>query len=72
VSDRFHSLTVVLEQDIRDDDAESLMDGIRMMRGVLWVTGEVACPVSCMAEERARADLGKKLLAIVYPKLGNS
>ena len=68
MTDRFHSLTVVLEKDMRDDDAQGLMDAIRCMRGVFSVTGKVADLDSHMAEDRARHELGAKLLALVYPK----
>ena len=67
MSDRFHTLTVVLERDIRSDDAEQLLAAIRMMRGVMSVTGIVADFNSHMAEERARTELGKKLLELVHP-----
>lgn len=67
MTDRFHSLTVVLEKDIRSDDAEGLIQAIRHMRGVLSVTGRVSDPDSHMAEERARRELGQKLWEILYP-----
>ena len=68
MTDRYHSLTVVLEQDIRTDDAEGLIDTIKRLRGVLSVTGEVADLDSHMAEDRARRELGQKLWEILYPK----
>jgi hypothetical protein len=68
MTDRFNTLTVVLEEDTRVDDAEGLIQAIRRMRGVLSVSGNVASPESWMAEERARAELGKKILDVVYPK----
>lgn len=68
MTDRFHSLTVVLEQDIRSDDAENLMQAIKMMKSVINVRGNVSDPESYMAEERARYNLGRKLLGIVFPK----
>lgn len=68
MTDRFHSLQVALDQDMREDDAQALMDAIRMMRGVVAVSGAVAGPDSWMAEERARQDLGRKLWEILYPK----
>jgi hypothetical protein len=37
MTDRLHSLTVILETDMRDDDCEPLMDAIRRLRGVLKV-----------------------------------
>lgn len=68
MTDRYHSLTVVLAQDIRDDDAEALMSAIKQLRGVLTVTGKVADLDSHMAHERARADLGEKIWTVLYPK----
>ena len=63
MTDRFNTLTVVLEKDTRDDDAESLLQAIRHMRGVLSVSGNVAEPTHYMAEERARSDLRAKIWA---------
>ncbi len=68
MTDRFHSLTVILEKDMRDDDCESLINAIKMLRGVIKVNPIVSDPTSWMAEERARRELGQKLLEIVFPK----
>ena len=67
MTDRYHALTVVLDHDIRNDDAERLMDSIKMLRGVLSVAGDVADMNTYTAIERARHDLGRKLVEIVYP-----
>jgi len=67
MTDRFHSLTVVLERNSRDDDVQPIVDAIGMVKGVLSVKGNVADSTSHMAQERARLSLGKKLLTIVYP-----
>ncbi len=68
MTDRFNTLTVVLEKDIRDDDTEGLIEAIRRLRGVLNVAGNIADSNSWMAEERARYDLGQKLLEVLYLK----
>jgi hypothetical protein len=68
MTDRFHSLTVVLAHDIRDDDAESIMTAIRQLRGVINVSGIVADTNSHMALERARFELADKLWGVLYPK----
>ena len=68
MTDRFNTLTVVLEQPMRDDDAEHLIAAIKQIRGVLDVAGNVADPGEYMAVARARDDLGRKLLDIIYPK----
>jgi len=69
MTDRYHSLTVVLEQDIRADDAEVLLSAIAQLRGVLSVSGNVSDVTAYMAEERARRELGQKLMAVVYPEM---
>jgi hypothetical protein len=67
MSNRYHSLAVVLEKDIRDDDAKQIMTAICQLRGVIQVTGNVADFDSHMAETRARTELGEKILAVIYP-----
>ncbi len=68
MTDRYHALTVILEKDIRDDDAECILNAIKMIKGVINVKPIVSNPTSWMAEERAKRELGQKLLEIVYPK----
>ena len=67
MTDTFHSFTVVLEHDTRDDEARYILNAIKMIKGVQSVTGQVADIDSHMAEVRARNELGKKLLDVVYP-----
>lgn len=68
MTDRYHSLTVVLEKDIRSDDAEAIIEAIKMIRGVLDVTPHVADATSWMAQTRVRRELGEKIWDILYPK----
>lgn len=68
MTDRLNALTVVLETDIREDDAEALIAAIRQLRGVLSVTGTVADIGDHIAQERVRRELGEKLLRVLYPK----
>lgn len=72
MTDRYNALTVVLERDIRDDDAEAILAAMRMIKGVRSVTGNVVDMESHIAEERVRHELGQKLIAIIYPKLGSA
>lgn len=70
MSDRCHSLTVVLEKDLRmEDDAQAVISAIGMIRGVLKVVPEVADGVNFMAEQRARSELGRRMLDVIYPKV---
>ena len=60
MTDRIHTLTVVLEKDMREDDAKALIDAIQQMRNVLSVSGVASCFESRMAEDRARRSREKR------------
>ena len=62
MTDRIHSLNVTLEHDMRDDDAECIMSAIRMIRGVLAVSGNVSDPAFHVAEMRARMHLASRVI----------
>jgi len=68
MTDRFHSLVVVLEQDIREDDAQNLIKAIKLLRGVADVSGAVADLASHTAEVRARTALGQQILDVLFPE----
>ena len=61
MTDRFNSLTVVLERDIREDDAESLMEAIRHLRGVRSVAGNVGNIEEHVARARVLHDVKQRL-----------
>lgn len=63
MTDRFNSLTVVLEADIREDDAQVLLSAISQLRGVLSVSGNVSDLGAHVALMRARHELEQKLWA---------
>ena len=67
MTDRYNALTVVLEKDIRDDDAKALLAAIRQLRGVLSVSGNVADLGDHIAQERVRHDLSEKLWNVLRP-----
>lgn len=68
MTDRIFAYTVVLEKEIRDDDAEAIKNAILMIRGVADVTEHVSNPEIHYAEERIRQEWGKKLWDILYPR----
>jgi len=71
MTDRYHSLLVTLEHDMRTDDAEMLIDAIKALRGVIDVRGNVTDPVSMAAQARARYELLNTItraLAIPEPR----
>ena len=67
MTDRYHSLTVVLADDTRDDDADALIKAIMMMKGVCAVAGNVADATAHMAEARARREYADKLWEVLCP-----
>lgn len=68
MTDRIHSITVVLKDDIRSDDAEELIKAFSLFRGVAGVNGNVTDTGQCVAEARVRLELTEKLWGILYPK----
>ena len=67
MTDRLHSLTVVLETDMRSDDVQYLMSAIRQLRGVADVSGHVTDMNAHIAQVRVRQELGEKLFAVLHP-----
>lgn len=65
MTDRIHSLLIVLEKDIRDDDVQGLANAISQLRGVAGVKMNVADIESQMAETRAKEALRKKLWEVL-------
>lgn len=68
MTDRFYALTVALDKDIREDDAQQLIQAIKMMKGVVDVSGEVSDIGNYVSEARVRAELGRKMFEVLYPK----
>lgn len=68
MSDRFNALTVVLDKDIRSEDAEPLMAAIRQLKGVLSVQGNVSSFETAVAEARVRRQLADALFDVIYER----
>lgn len=67
MTDRYNALTVVLDRDIRSDDAEAIINAIRQIRGVLAVDPHVADMADHVAVARVRAELTEKLWGVLHP-----
>ncbi len=67
MTDRINAITVVLEKDFRDDDCESILTALRMTKGVLSVTPNVANESDHIAELRARQKLHEQLSDVLWP-----
>lgn len=62
MSDRYSNLIVVLESDMRHEDASQIMAAIARLRGVVSVKARIADSISeCVASSRIRAELSDKL-----------
>ena len=61
MTDRVNAFLVVLEQDIRLDDAEPIVDAIRHIKGVLSVTNQIVTSGDWVASQRAKAELTRRL-----------
>lgn len=65
MTDRTRILTVLLDRDYRDDDAQAIKDAINMVRGVVKVDHIVRDMGDNMAVETAKLELTKKILEIL-------
>lgn len=63
--DRHIAYTVVLEEPVRSDDAQHIIDAIKMVKGVAEVTPVVCDPMGYWARSSARRDIMSKLLKLV-------
>ena len=61
MTDRHSGYIVVLENNFRDDDAEAILNALRMVKGVLSVEPIVADPHAYIARERVKKELSEKL-----------
>ena len=68
MTDRFFAVTVLLEKDTREDDAQSILDAILMIKGVASASPHVANLEQWSAEMRARIELSNKIWKVLYPK----
>jgi hypothetical protein len=69
MTDRINALTVVLNVDIRDDDAEPIIAAIRQIRHVLSVAANVSSLEDHVARTRVRQELTDKLWEVLHPKV---
>lgn len=68
MTDTFHSLTVVLDREVRDDDAEFIINAIKMIKGVTSVSGNITDCNHYVAKQMALLELRRQIESILYPK----
>lgn len=65
MTDRFNALTVSLDRDIREDDAEVIINAIKAIRGVNGVTGNIVDTDSYSAQQRVNSLVADKLISLI-------
>lgn len=65
---RLSGFVVVLNEDLREDDAQATLDAIRQLRGVIDVRPVEADIDMIVAASRVRSDLIEKLFAVLRPE----
>jgi hypothetical protein len=68
MTDRINSITLVLAEDIRIDDAEALIAAAKQFRGVIAVTPNVSDINTLIGTQRAFSDLRGKIADVLWPK----
>jgi hypothetical protein len=68
MTDRLKGFVVTLEDDIREDDAQPLIEAIKHLRGVLDVESVPIRGIDdLIVERRVQHDFGQKLFKVIYP-----
>ena len=61
MTDRLKGLTVAFEKDIREDDAQCIIDAILMIKGVANVTTSISSVEDYMNREQVRREVDHML-----------
>lgn len=67
MTDRHAGYLITLERDIREDDAEATIAALRQVKGVLTVQPVPFDTTLAMAEDRAKHEIGLKLITLLRP-----
>jgi len=65
MTDRHTGYIVTLDNNIRADDSEQIINAIHMLRGVIDVTPVVSDITSIMAESKAKDEIRQKIWDIL-------
>lgn len=65
MTNRYFALTVLLDVDMREDDAEAVINAIWMIKHVQAVEAHVANSETWAAEKRVRRNLERKLWEVL-------
>lgn len=65
MTDRHSGYVVVLDENIREDDAQVIIDALKMIKGVKDVVPVVSTPMIAIAATRERVRMRQKLIDLV-------
>ena len=68
MTDRIHALAVILDDAIREDDVEHIIQAISMIRNVNGVQKHVADTDTYFAVEKARKEIAVSIMAALSKK----
>ena len=60
MTDRLKGCVVAFESDIRDDDAEPILEAIKMLRGVAGVTFNITDPDDWINRQQVKTEIRSK------------
>lgn len=72
MTERLKGVLVTFEDDVREDDAEHIINAIRLIRRVLTVKPVPNDIKQSIAEDRVRHELHEKLFRVIYPDSGKN
>lgn len=62
MTDRLKGCLVAFDRDIREDDAQEIINAIKMIKGVFEVTGEISNPGDWAVKQQIKSELKLQLL----------
>ncbi len=71
MTDRYKGFLITLDREIRDDDAEHIINALKMVKGVHSVKPYINRMEDCMMYEKAKSDIGQKLHKWIAEELFN-
>lgn len=68
MTERVKHITVVVSENMREDDAVPLISAISLLKGVISVGFDVQDIDAHVAQSRARNEISGQILAILFPE----
>ena len=65
MTDRYDAFIVILERDVREDDAQATIDAIKQLRGVQDVKPHTSDFNSTIVRTRLRTEIEQKLFSVL-------